>query len=155
MYIPPCYFFAGHLTTKSDVYSFGVVLVELLTGRKAMDKNRPIKEQILVDWIRPKLNDKKKALEILDKRMDGQYSVRNAHKACNLAYYCLSQNPKARPLMTDIVHTLEPLQQTAMQTSLPTRLNTLSSSDYIVPRREHRSLIANCDSGITSIQPCM
>lgn len=101
---------AGHLTARSDVYSFGVVLLELLTGRKSVDKTRPSKEQNLVDWARPKLNDKKKLLQVIDPRLENQYSVRAAQKACSLAYYCLSQNPKARPLMSDVVETLEPLQ---------------------------------------------
>lgn len=101
---------AGHLTARSDVYSFGVVLLELLTGRRSVDKTRPNKEQNLVDWARPKLNDKRKLLQIIDPRLDNQYSVRAAQKACSLAYYCLSQNPKARPLMSDVVETLEPLQ---------------------------------------------
>ncbi|KAM7264910.1 hypothetical protein ACFE04_002593 [Oxalis oulophora] len=100
----------GHLTARSDVYSFGVVLLELLTGRKSVDKTRPSKEQSLVDWARPKLNDKRKLLQIIDPRLENQYSVRAAQKACSLAYYCLSQNPKARPLMSDVVETLEPLQ---------------------------------------------
>lgn len=102
----------GHLTARSDVYSFGVVLLELLTGRKSVDKTRPSKEQSLVDWARPKLNDKRKLLQIIDPRLENQYSVRAAQKACSLAYYCLSQNPKARPLMSDVVETLEPLQST-------------------------------------------
>lgn len=102
--------YVGHLTARSDVYSFGVVLLELLTGRKSVDKTRPSKEQNLVDWARPKLNDKRKMLQIIDPRLENQYSVRAAQKACSLAYYCLSQNPKARPLMSDVVETLEPLQ---------------------------------------------
>ncbi|MFQ6627737.1 hypothetical protein Gotur_007116 [Gossypium turneri] len=101
-----------HLTARSDVYSFGVVLLELLTGRKSVDKTRPSKEQNLVDWARPKLNDKRKLLQIIDPRLENQYSARAAQKACSLAYYCLSQNPKARPLMSDVVETLEPLQCT-------------------------------------------
>ncbi|CAL9053643.1 unnamed protein product [Musa banksii] len=101
---------AGHLTARSDVYSFGVVLLELLTGRRSVDKARPSKEQSLVDWARPKLNDKRKLLQIIDPRLEDQYSVRAAQKACSLAYYCLSHNPKARPLMSDVVETLEPLQ---------------------------------------------
>lgn len=109
-YAAPEYVMTGHLTARSDVYSFGVVLLELLTGKKSVDKTRPSKEQSLVDWARPKLNDKRKLLQIIDPRLDGQYSVRNAQKACSLAYYCLSQNPKARPLMSDVVETLEPLQ---------------------------------------------
>ncbi|KAG6580413.1 putative serine/threonine-protein kinase PBL8, partial [Cucurbita argyrosperma subsp. sororia] len=100
----------GHLTARSDVYSFGVVLLELLTGRKSVDKTKPSKEQNLVDWARPKLNDKRKLLQIIDPRLENQYSIRAAQKACSLAYYCLSQNPKARPLMSDVVETLEPLQ---------------------------------------------
>ncbi|KAL9425752.1 hypothetical protein AB3S75_032672 [Citrus x aurantiifolia] len=109
-YAAPEYVMTGHLTARSDVYSFGVVLLELLTGRKSVDKTRPSKEQSLVDWARPKLNDKRKMLQIIDPRLENQYSVRAAQKACSLAYYCLSQNPKARPLMSDVVETLEPLQ---------------------------------------------
>lgn len=86
--------------------------MELLTGRKSVDKTRPSKEQSLVDWARPKLNDKRKMLQIIDPRLENQYSMRAAQKACSLAYYCLSQNPKARPLMSDVVETLEPLQCT-------------------------------------------
>ncbi|XP_050383999.1 probable serine/threonine-protein kinase PBL8 [Argentina anserina] len=108
-YAAPEYVMTGHLTARSDVYSFGVVLLELLTGRRSVDKTRPSKEQNLVDWARPKLNDKRKLLQIIDPRLD-QYSTRAAQKACSLAYYCLSQNPKARPLMSDVVETLEPLQ---------------------------------------------
>ncbi|EOY03216.1 Kinase superfamily protein isoform 1 [Theobroma cacao] len=111
-YAAPEYVMTGHLTARSDVYSFGVVLLELLTGRKSVDKTRPSKEQNLVEWARPKLNDKRKLLQIIDPRLENQYSVRAAQKACSLAYYCLSQNPKARPLMSDVVETLEPLQCT-------------------------------------------
>lgn len=98
------------MTARSDVYSFGVVLLELLTGRRSVDKARPSKEQSLVDWARPKLNNKRKLLQIIDPKLEDQYSVRAAQKACSLAYYCLSHNPKARPLMSDVVETLEPLQ---------------------------------------------
>jgi serine/threonine protein kinase len=40
-YSSPEYVMTGHLTSKSDVHSFGVVLLESLTGRRSMDKNRP------------------------------------------------------------------------------------------------------------------
>ncbi|XP_061375481.1 probable serine/threonine-protein kinase PBL8 isoform X1 [Gastrolobium bilobum] len=113
-YAAPEYVMTGHLTARSDVYSFGVVLLELLTGRKSVDKTRPGREQSLVDWARPKLNDKRKLLQIIDPRLENQYSVRAAQKACSLAYYCLSQNPKARPLMSDVVETLEPLQSSSV-----------------------------------------
>eukprot|EP00252_Welwitschia_mirabilis_P000849 TRINITY_DN10826_c0_g1_i1.p1 TRINITY_DN10826_c0_g1~~TRINITY_DN10826_c0_g1_i1.p1 ORF type:complete len:387 (+),score=19.64 TRINITY_DN10826_c0_g1_i1:198-1358(+) len=109
-YAAPEYVMTGHLTAKSDVYSFGVVLLELLTGRRSMDKTRPSREHNLAEWARPLLNDKKKLLKIIDPRLEGEYPVRNAQKAASLAYHCLSHNPKARPLMKDVVQTLEPLQ---------------------------------------------
>eukprot|EP00249_Psilotum_nudum_P012877 c24021_g1_i1 orf=408-1682(+) len=109
-YAAPEYVMTGHLTSRSDVYSFGVVLLELLTGCRAMDKMRPSGEHNLSEWARPYLCDKRKLLRIIDPRIDGHYSVKGAQKAASLAYYCLSQNPKARPIMSDVVETLEPLQ---------------------------------------------
>ncbi|WRX33347.1 Serine-threonine/tyrosine-protein kinase [Theobroma cacao] len=100
----------GHLTPRSDVYSFGVVLLELLTGRKSLDKSRPAREQNLTDWALPLLKEKKKLLNIIDPRLQGDYPIRGVHKAAMLAYHCLNRNPKARPLMRDIVDSLEPLQ---------------------------------------------
>lgn len=51
-YLAPEYAQSGQITEKADVYSFGVVLVELITGRKAMDINRPKGQQCLTEWVR-------------------------------------------------------------------------------------------------------
>ncbi|KAK1296265.1 putative receptor-like protein kinase [Acorus calamus] len=110
-YAAPEYIMTGHLTARSDVYSFGVVLLELLTGRKSLDKSRPAREQNLTEWARPILREKKKLLNIVDPRLEGDYPVKAIHKAAMLAYHCLNNNPKARPLMRDIVDSLEPLQE--------------------------------------------
>ncbi|KAK8543756.1 hypothetical protein V6N13_025924 [Hibiscus sabdariffa] len=109
-YAAPEYVMTGHLTAMSDVYSFGVVLLELLTGRRSLDKNRSPREQNLVEWARPMLNDHRKLGRIMDPRLEGQYSEMGARKAAALACQCLSQRPKQRPKMCDVVQTLEPLQ---------------------------------------------
>lgn len=50
-YCAPEYARTGQLTLKSDVYSYGVVLLELITGRRAIDTTRPTDEQNLVTWV--------------------------------------------------------------------------------------------------------
>lgn len=51
-YSAPEYATTGELTFKSDIYSFGVILLELISGRRAIDPDRPAKEQNLVTWVR-------------------------------------------------------------------------------------------------------
>ncbi|KAI3782762.1 hypothetical protein L2E82_12817 [Cichorium intybus] len=111
-YAAPEYLMTGHLTAASDVYSFGVVFVELLTGRKSMDKTRSNREQNLAEWARPQLKGgPRKLSRIMDPRLEGQYSETGAEKAAELAYQCLSHRPKARPTMSMIVKALEPLAE--------------------------------------------
>ncbi|XXG52316.1 hypothetical protein AAC387_Pa03g0688 [Persea americana] len=109
-YAAPEYVMTGHLTSKSDVYSFGVVLLEILTGRRSMDKNRPSGEQNLVAWARPYLGDKRKLFQIVDPRLQLNYSIKGVQKVAQLAYYCLSRDPKSRPSMDEVVKGLTPLQ---------------------------------------------
>ncbi|CAN6245894.1 unnamed protein product [Urochloa humidicola] len=108
-YAAPEYILTGHLTAKSDVYSFGVVLLELLTGRRSVDKRRRGREQHLVDWARPYLRHPERLHRVMDPSLDGQYSGKAAHKAAMVAYHCLHSVPKSRPTTRDIVGALEPL----------------------------------------------
>ncbi|GMI69713.1 PBS1-Like 9 [Hibiscus trionum] len=109
-YAAPEYMATGHLTARSDVYSFGVVLLEMLTGKRALDKNRPSREQNLVDWAKPYLTSKRKILQVMDARIEGQYTLGAALKAAYLALHCLSIEPKLRPNMNAVVRALEQLQ---------------------------------------------
>ncbi|GMN52989.1 hypothetical protein TIFTF001_022130 [Ficus carica] len=109
-YAAPEYVMTGHLTAMSDVYSFGVVLLELISGRRSVDKSRPTREQNLAEWARPMLCDPRKLSRVMDPRLEGQYSETGAIKAAALAYQCLSHRPKQRPTISTVVKTLEPLK---------------------------------------------
>ncbi|KAL0451147.1 UNVERIFIED_CONTAM: putative serine/threonine-protein kinase PBL9 [Sesamum latifolium] len=116
-YAAPEYLSTGHLTAKSDVYSFGVVLLEILTGKKAIDKNRPTGEHNLVEWAKPYLTNKRRIFRVLDARLEGQYTVGRAVKAASLALQCLSMDARARPNMDEVVTALEQLQESKDATS--------------------------------------
>ncbi|CAN6313859.1 unnamed protein product [Urochloa humidicola] len=108
-YAAPEYIMTGHLTAKSDVYGYGVVLLELLSGRRSVDKSRPPREQSLVEWARPYLTDARRLDRVMDPNLAGQYSARAAQKAAAVAHQCVSLNPKSRPHMSAVVDALEPL----------------------------------------------
>ncbi|CAN6302075.1 unnamed protein product [Urochloa humidicola] len=108
-YAAPEYIMTGHLTAKSDVYGYGVVLLELLSGRRSVDKSRPPREQSLVEWARPYLTDARRLDRVMDPNLVGQYSARAAQKAAAVAHQCVSLNPKSRPHMSAVVEALEPL----------------------------------------------
>ncbi|XP_068667565.1 receptor-like cytoplasmic kinase 176 [Aristolochia californica] len=110
-YAAPEYLATGHLTSRSDVYSFGVVLLEMLSGRRAVDKNKPSGQHNLVEWAKPYLTHKRKVFRVLDSRLEGQYSLAGAQKAALLALQCLSTEAKFRPTMDEVVKILEQLQE--------------------------------------------
>ncbi|KAK8559114.1 hypothetical protein V6N12_042397 [Hibiscus sabdariffa] len=133
-YAAPEYVMTGHLSSKSDVYSFGVVLLEMLTGRRSMDKNRPNGEHNLVEWARPHLGDKRRFFRILDPRLEGHFSIKGAQKTTQLAAQCLSRDPKARPRMSEVVETLKPL---------PNLKDMASSSYYFQTMQSDRVRLLN------------
>ncbi|KAL6967527.1 Serine/threonine-protein kinase pcrk1 [Sarracenia purpurea var. burkii] len=105
-YVAPEYVQTGRLTAKSDVWSFGVVLYELITGRRALERNLPRSEQKLLEWVRPYASDSKKFHLIIDPRLDGQYCIKSAQRIASLANKCLMKHPKSRPKMSDVVEML-------------------------------------------------
>ncbi|KAL4612056.1 hypothetical protein ACB092_08G171200 [Castanea dentata] len=119
-YAAPEYVATGHLTPKSDVYSFGVVLLELLSGKRAMDDDRPgSAEETLVDWAKPFLSDSRRVLRIMDTRLGGQYSKKGVQAAAALALKCLHTDPKNRPPMVDVLASLERLQTSSHSPRTP------------------------------------
>ncbi|XP_076957520.1 serine/threonine-protein kinase PCRK1-like [Bidens hawaiensis] len=114
-YSAPEYIQTGRLTSKNDVWSYGVFLYELITGRRPMDRNRPTGEQKLLEWVRPKLDDKNFP-SIVDNRLEGKYSLKAAIKLSMIANKCLSRDPKSRPKMSEVLEMVNKLVATQSET---------------------------------------
>ncbi|KAL5067926.1 hypothetical protein RYX36_018813 [Vicia faba] len=105
-YCAPEYAMTGQLTLKSDVYSFGVVLLEIITGRKAIDNSKCAAEQNLVAWARPLFKDRRKFTQMADPMLQGQYPSRGIYQALAVAAMCVQEQANMRPVIADVVTAL-------------------------------------------------
>ncbi|KAJ6691707.1 hypothetical protein OIU79_013663 [Salix purpurea] len=131
-YCAPDYAMTGQLTFKSDIYSFGVVLLELITGRKAIDQRKERGEQNLVAWsfppvtctkllasplsvllsnsypaaARPMFKDRRNFSYMVDPLLQGHYPVRGLYQALAIAAMCVQEQPNMRPAVSDLVMAL-------------------------------------------------
>ncbi|KAL5778367.1 hypothetical protein ACOSP7_011293 [Xanthoceras sorbifolium] len=136
-YCAPEYAMSGKLTLKSDIYSLGVVLLELITGRKAMDASKRHGEQNLVAWARQYLKDQKKFFYLADPLLQGRFPRRCLNYAIAITAMCLNEEANFRPLISDIVVALEYL---AAQCQSPASQNPGVRSEHSsVPEFSRRS----------------
>lgn len=108
-YLAPEYAATGRVTAKVDVYAFGVVLMEMLTGRKALDEKLQDETSHLVTWFRRILvkNDVQKAI---DQTLDpDEETYASICKVAELAGHCTAREPFQRPDMGHAVNVLGPL----------------------------------------------
>ncbi|XP_015692722.2 probable serine/threonine-protein kinase PIX7 [Oryza brachyantha] len=120
-YTAPEYVMTGHLTWMSDVYSFGVVVLEVLTGRKATERMRMREQKNLVDWGRENGRDRDRFHRLIDPSLGSIFSISGAQMLGRLACACTNRDPKTRPPMSTVVHTLDTvlsLQDMATDTAL-------------------------------------
>lgn len=101
------------------MYGFGVVLVEILTGLRALDTNRPSGQHNLTEWIQPYLHDRRKLKSVMDSRLEGKYPSKAAFRIAQLASKCLAPEPKQRPSMNEVVESLERVQAANEKTMEP------------------------------------
>lgn len=134
-YAAPEYVETGHLTIQSDIWTFGVVLYEILTGRRAVERSRPPKEQKLLDWVKDYPADSKKCIMIMDPRLRNQYSFAAARTVMKLAESCLSKNAKERPTMSEVVLTLKQAIEQSGETATSVTGNAESSGTRKVGQR--------------------
>ncbi|XP_077250247.1 receptor-like kinase TMK4 [Tasmannia lanceolata] len=109
-YLAPEYCATGRVTTKADVYSFGVILMELVTGRKALDDSQPDDRTHLVTWFRRVLINKDNMMKAVDPILNpDEETFASICKVAELAGHCTVREPYQRPDMSHAVNILSPL----------------------------------------------
>ncbi|XP_009608854.1 putative serine/threonine-protein kinase PBL25 [Nicotiana tabacum] len=122
-YCAPEYERSGELSFKSDIYSFGVVLLELITGRRAVDTTRPAEEQNLVAWAQPIFRNPKRFREMADPLLKNKFPERSLNQAVGVAAMCLQEEPSVRPLIGDVVAAITSLEVAPPDEPIPESLS--------------------------------
>ncbi|KAF7031625.1 hypothetical protein CFC21_042929 [Triticum aestivum] len=98
-YVDPDYLNTNHLTERSDVYSFGVLLVELITGRRPVERNRGRQQRLSTEWALRKCREGD-VVVVMDPRMRRtSAAVAAVERVMALAAECAAPERAARPAM--------------------------------------------------------
>ncbi|KAJ6926386.1 hypothetical protein NC651_010721 [Populus alba x Populus x berolinensis] len=109
-YLAPEYAVTGRVTTKVDVFSFGVILMELITGRKALDDSQPEESMHLVTWFRRMHLNKDTFRKAIDPAIDlNEETLASISTVAELAGHCCAREPYQRPDMGHAVNVLSSL----------------------------------------------
>jgi serine/threonine protein kinase len=85
---------------KSDIYSYGVVLMELITGRRAVEPEFG-EGQDIVGWVREKIRSN--TVEFLDPNVGGAHVREEMLLVLRIAVLCTAKAPRDRPSMREVI----------------------------------------------------
>ncbi len=134
-YLAPEYAVTGRVTTKVDVFSFGVVLMELMTGRRALDETQREENMHLVTWFRRMNVNKESFLAAIDPTIHvDDETFKTICVVSELAGHCTVREPFQRPDMGHAVNVLAPLVEKWKPTDLNGECSTGIDLDLSLPQ---------------------
>ncbi|KAG6469571.1 hypothetical protein ZIOFF_070500 [Zingiber officinale] len=104
-YIDPECLMTYALTYKSDVYSFGVLLLELFTGKKAINFAESEEQRSLVSTFAMFVSEKRVS-EILDNQVKLEANMEFIQELTKLIKQCVKSNGEDRPTMKEVAEEL-------------------------------------------------
>ncbi|KAK2412642.1 non-specific serine/threonine protein kinase [Trifolium repens] len=105
-YLAPEYAMWGKVSESCDVYSFGILLLELVTGRKPIEKLPGGLKRTITEWAEP-LITKGRYRDMVDPKLRGNFDENQVKQTVNVAALCVQSEPEKRPNMKQVVNLLK------------------------------------------------
>ncbi|KAL6841818.1 hypothetical protein ACP4OV_028330 [Aristida adscensionis] len=104
-YLAPELVRTGKATPLTDVFAFGMFLLEVVCGRRPIDRNYHNNRLVLVDWV-IEHHHNGKLLDVVDPRLLEKYKVQEATLVLKLGLICAHPLPNVRPSMRRVMQYL-------------------------------------------------
>ncbi|XP_060675984.1 PTI1-like tyrosine-protein kinase At3g15890 [Ziziphus jujuba] len=101
-YLAPEYAMWGKVSESCDVYSFGILLLEIISGKKPIEKLPGGVKRDIVQWVTPYVQ-KGAFNHIADPRLKGKFDRDQLKSTVMLALKCTDGSPENRPSMFEVV----------------------------------------------------
>ncbi|XP_028803479.1 protein NSP-INTERACTING KINASE 2-like [Neltuma alba] len=106
-HIAPEYLSTGQSSDKTDVFGFGILLLELISGRTALEFGKAANQKgAMLDWVK-KMHQEKKLDLLIDKDLRNNYDRIELEEMVRIALLCTQYVPAHRPKMSEVVRMLE------------------------------------------------
>ena len=101
-YLAPEYAMWGKVAESCDVYSFGILLLEIVSGRKPLEKLPNGTKRDIVQWVTPYVQ-REDFDDIADPRLEKKFNLEELKCVVSIALRCSDGNAESRPSMKEVV----------------------------------------------------
>lgn len=108
-YLAPEYAMWGKASESCDVYSFGILLLELLSGKKPIEKLGPGVKRTIVEWAGPLVLEGN-LMKLVDPKLKEKYEEQELKGLVHVATRCAQNAPEDRPTMLEVVEMLNDIR---------------------------------------------
>lgn len=110
-YLAPEYAMWGKVSESCDVFSYGILLLELMTGRKPIERLPGGAKRTISEWVNMTIN-KDRFKDLADKKLKGQLNWKEFEQVMHLAIMCVQTEAEKRPTIKQVVEILKGLMAT-------------------------------------------
>ncbi|XP_062230148.1 PTI1-like tyrosine-protein kinase At3g15890 [Phragmites australis] len=153
-YLAPEYAMWGKVSGACDVYSFGILLLELISGRKPIERLPSGAKRTITEWAEP-LIARGRLGDLVDPRLRGAFDAAQLARVVECAALCVQGESDRRPDMRTVVRILRGEgDAAAMATATgkgvgdrPVRIESVKYADSLMEMDKSSSYYGGAEDG--------